>query len=376
MPSTSRSKLNQLAIDLRELVNQFPSTEEQFKEGLLKFADKIGGTNIAITQHSMLGNKHVLGRIPLLNIFSEQFDPILNDLFHKVSDDYNIRIDFNFLPLKNAFITYKVNDIANKLTIVIDKLDNSDIFFESSTDNAGIKKLGDALYFILNILLRIDRMYQNSKNPANWCNTCFRRAHKDRKYCDVHNSNKDDTAYNKGKEILRPLDENNWIKQRTYHRSIRAYLDAHESKGFLELQKVFEEDINKNDIWSSNRCGIIKDFKLTLPSVTSALKNSMNEQAESWKDFVKSVYLGLGDKIENSTLPLIFVLYIADAEMWLEQENRLIDKRKTNTRDRVIDLTLQNKPRKEISKTLGISKQRISNIFKEIEKKNKAKKSN
>jgi hypothetical protein len=218
-------------------------------------------------------------------------------------------------------------------------------------------------------------VYQNSKNPANWCDTCFRRAHKDRKYCDFHNSNKDDTAYNKGKEILRPLDENNWIKQRTHHRNIRAFLDAHESKGFSKLQKVFEEDINENDIWLRNRYRIIEDFKLTLPSVTSALKNSMNEQAESWKDFVKSVYLGLGDKIENSTLPLNFVHYIADAEMWLEQENSLIDKRKTNTKDRVIELTLQNKSRKEISKTLGISKQRISNIFKEIEK-NKAKKSN
>lgn len=370
MQSLSRSKLNQLAIELRELPNQFPTAEDQIKNGLLEFADKLLGEDIAITKHSITGNKYVLGKKPMLNIFSEQFDPILNELYPEHSIGYKFRCNCGLLSLKNALTNQTVNALSQALTKPIGDLDNDDKAFDTSSDNTNEKKIGDTFYLIQSILLTIDKVYKNSKNSTEWCRSCFRRALKDNKYCEFHNSSKDDTAYKKGKVILENLDKKNRIKPRIYHRSIRAYLDANGSKGFSELQEIFEEDINNKDIWLRIRTEFIETFKSALPSVSFVLENSMNEQADSWDDFVTSVYLGLGDKIEKSTLPLNFILYIGNAEIWLKQESMLIDKRQSNTKKQVIELIKKKATRTEISIILDISRQRISQIFKEIAKDN------
>lgn len=373
MPSISKLTLNQLAVELRDLPNLFPTAEDRVKNGILAFAAKLEDGDIAITNHSMAGKKHVLGKKPLLNIFSEQFDPILNELYPEHSIGYKFRCDCGILSLKNALTKQSAYALSQALIKPICELDNDDKAFETSSDNTNEKKIGDTFYLIQSILLTIDKVYKNSKKSAEWCRSCFRRAHKDNKYCEFHNSSKDDTAYKKGREILEDLDKMNRIKPRIYHRSLRTYFDANGSKGFSELQRVFEEDINKNDIWLKNRTEFIESFKVILPSVALVLKSSMNEQSETWEDFVKSVYLGLGDKIEQSFFPFDFVLYIANAEIWLEQESLRIDDRRTNTKNQVIALIMQKKTRTEISKILGISRQRISKIFKEIAENNSKK---
>jgi predicted XRE-type DNA-binding protein len=144
-------------------------------------------------------------------------------------------------------------------------------------------------------------------------------------------------------------------------------VNEQEKEPLLPLVNISEVDLNDPEIWRDNRAEFIQIYNGTLPHVATALRSTAYQLANSWELFVKTIYRGLDDEIEDSTDDFCFVHYLADAEIWLAYEKEFNDGRRTDTAEQVIQLFYKEKmSRAEIAKTLNISRQRIHTILKDI----------
>lgn len=252
-----------------------------------------------------------------------------------------------------------------------------DNFNSPSNDWSAMVRTGESLSAVAEILYAIwDTL---PSETLQWCSRCFRRAHKNSKYCDLHtpkNIAVHDTAYRHSKKIWRYLPSDVLIAWEEY-KAKRTALDESfelicdpEDLSVSPHSKYFIAPLIKNMVDRTQQlpwCQASSDWECLLVGFhhIQQLLNRKPSEFNNWNDFSTYILGALNDRNEDSRHPFWILNILFCAEDWLKYEQGNLDGRITDTGRVVVDLfqTGVTDP-KELAKRVGISKQVIYRILK------------
>ncbi|MFZ2406106.1 MAG: hypothetical protein WAW41_13280 [Methylobacter sp.] len=404
-----------LAQSLRELTDVFRGADEKVKEAILCFAAQVENTPVSFPKGRRLRPNHIsFGKTPIVNIFCDNLDPVINKLYPELSQGYFLLRHAGLWPLRDALMitedlsqmpdNLKLNakrkseyfnlDLTQKVKYLnwaiesierdLDILSNKDPYSPLVNE---ILKTGETMMLISNTMLAMN-MHNPISSEIKFCTCCFRRSSANLKYCHLHLPSTEDTNYRKGKALykntshqfnsmmtryrkLRLLlgDEPNFFNLDSPHGGIGLASEANLAVVSPHVQELYDQTLNGD--WSRVMSMWIQAIHAQCPLVARALKATDYDNTDSWNGFVSAIFAGLQEKKERVTHPYWILLILVIAEDWLDCEQPPKKTKKTkktqlNPKDILIyKMTDEGKSPRDIVKVVGVSKQRISKVLKE-----------
>jgi hypothetical protein len=133
----------------------------------------------------------------------------------------------------------------------------------------------------------------------------------------------------------------------------------------LILLKYLIYNITTNGTWGDAKAIWINSIEKQLPHVSSAIANTDYKNARSWLDFVGEIFKGLEERHDKVTHPFWIKRILELAEAWYSSNDKVVDKRKNDTKDQILTLYAQGVTQAEISRKLNKSPARVSKIIKQ-----------
>lgn len=372
---TKSDKFKALTVDLKK---RFRLADPSILQGVDNFLSLISPQELAFAKNNRSGI--VFGRYSVIQNFCDIFDPLLTQLkSQNLLIDDELKLNDISLPLGKELIS---SDHCNLYAFKFrNSAANFDYLAERSHDqNIEFIRNGESLKIIAEILQIILSIIRTEE--LSWCKFCFRRAVANFEYCNIHYSTKEaiqDTNYRKANRIYKSLNSE-VMTMRDKHRSLRRAGD----ESFL----LIAENFLPNEIYPNVTVIPMPEEKIAFVSDTinkpwsemfsewdeviyyfPQISKRFTQSAEaftSWDDFVSALFLVLQEPIETTRHPLWIINILKDAEAWFEGERKFSDKRKSDTRGKVEELSQKGYSVDEIAYKLNLTTKYISQLRRDI----------
>lgn len=370
---------------LSEIAQRFPNADPKVLIELDKFATAVSHSKIAFADKNASGR--IWDRISVLQSFHEVFDPILIGLAPYGSDNWEA-LSFNQieLPSSEALLTKSLNDqlntiehciiFAKKIEGAVDTLEDQFTFQPHKT--LELRTTGESLLAISAVLRAIYQSLQPKK--IRWCKACFRRAHQELDYCNLHYSSRDsssqDTANKKAKRIAKSIEASlfeKWERHRARRRlagdniilfsTNEPVIEFEQTAVYMKVPDQAIQLVNATRDIPWSEIAFMWDAVIDSSEEVRKLFILPAKNYPDWDAFVKALFSSLNDIVENTRHPLWVLYIIGEAEEWFKLEIKMSDRRKNNTKEKVVEMHLHGKSIDEIAILLGIGEKYVKKLL-------------
>ena len=381
-----------LVTSLNRFPKEHPDANKNVIDAIVNFATEIEETVIAFTKKNTSNpNQVVFGRIPIMTIFCDKLEAVIAELYPESSDGFSMLCEAGLWPFREALML-NGQDIGQKAKNLKQQISSYEIDADKEFDNNSnstcsreMLETGETMEMLYTAMCFIKTAIP-SNTDIHWCQLCFRRANLNSEYCYLHSPELDNTNYKRGKRVFEHLNDETKVIMRRY-RLLRVIIDADPKFLVLDAEKsnigitlgpylgldnylipdgcdeeLFALTLNGN--WPDSLSMWIKSIDLQLPLIASALKKTDYDRADSWNAFVKNIFLALQEKRETVTHPFWIMRILILGEAWMHFEQNYKDTRRTDTKERILEMYDAGEKQSVIARNLCVNKQYVSKVLK------------
>lgn len=324
----------------------YETADKRLLDAIATFCEILKSENISNASKTTSGK--VWGAKSLVLCFCETFDPILIKLFNNKSYGYQyLQKQQIAIPLLNQM------QIKENSKVIGDGIDRAVLQLESivpivivspysapPSDWETIQKDAENLQLLARMISSI-YLQLGYGHHLKWCSICFRMANNASKYCHLHSSISDDTAYRialKIKVKIPSETHEKFQRQRSRRQALKniftliSKVEDIPSTIASDMLCVWVSEAIKNLVIDTQKISWTKvaiNWDLVLNSVPHVQKRYQKNAQDftSWYAFSNYTKTVLQNNFDNTTHPYWIFMMLAEAEIWLEFEDGLVQEK-------------------------------------------------
>ena len=371
----------------QSLKSGYESADIQLRNGIDCLCHKLQQERII---HSSINKRgKTWGAKSLVLCFCEKFDPILEKLFpaNSISHQY-LNNQQVYLPLINQ-MQHKENSgtIASGIDRAIFLLESLIPIDNASKTNAPPLQWNKIQSDIENLELvarLISAIYSELGyvHDLNWCSICFRMANKISRYCHIHSSSLDDTAYRKALKLKQTIPSQLlglFARQRSQRRVLRDTFTiiSKNDEVFAELSPdmfcIYVDEVVKNlvlDTKNSMWQDTAQDWDFVLHDLPHVSKRLIKKAVNfvSWPEFSRYTQICLDNHYDDTTHPYWIFMMFVEANVWFKFEDELTLQKAEPKKNEILTLLSKELRNRDIVNQLQVTNSYVSELRKKYNK--------
>lgn len=359
-----------LIANLQSLANEYRTTDIRIRNSIELFCIRLNTENIS--HASMNTSGKVWGAKSLVFCFCEIFDPVLVEIFHSKTYAYEyLQKHHVAIPLLSQMQHKEQSKmIANNIHLIVTELESLlpiGKVYPHSAPPSDWKKIQNDTENLELVAMLLNSIYSELgyQQALKWCFFCFRMTNKISKYCKVHSSSVDDTAYRKASKVKHSI-PSELYKSFKLHQSER--INYENNLKIPSKTKILNDLVSYTQIFEWSEIG--REWDCVLDPLKYVRKRHKKNALEftSWQEFANYTKAALQNLDDNTTHPYWIFIMLAEAEQWFTYEDRIEQEKTKQKKDQILEMISQSSRNRDIVNQLQVSNSYVSSLRKQYNK--------